>query len=114
MAAEVHALVCTIDQGYFAQAALEELLSRRVETESFVESSALFNVIAENSSTAGRGLQIDVWALRENYKLGELRRIGQIPERKKAADVLAKEIISINTAMFLLMRTNKLVIKTIG
>lgn len=82
MIAEVHALVWAFDHRYFVRQALEELLGRQVEMESFVDSRTLFNIIAKNNSTAQGRLQINVWVLKESYKRGQLTRPGLIPMKK--------------------------------
>lgn len=76
MAAEVHALVHAFDNGFVVQEVLEELLGRRVELEAFVDSRTLFNVIANNSCTAERRLQIYMCTLREAFRKAELQSTG--------------------------------------
>lgn len=92
MGAEVQVLFHALDGDFFVQEALDALLRLRVQLEAFVYSCTLFNVIGENSCTAKRRFQIEMGALRESYRRGELRKAGWILRRDTAEDVLIKEI----------------------
>lgn len=52
MFAKVHALVLVLDHAYMVRKTLEELLGRQKTLKAFVNSQALFNVIAKYSETA--------------------------------------------------------------
>lgn len=114
MASEVHALIHAVDIGMIVRDALNELLNRNVEMEAFVDSRTLFNVVTKNSNTAERRLQIDIFALRESYKNGELKRIGWIKGNENPADVLTKELLSDASPMSLLMKSNRFNVEPVG
>lgn len=94
MTAKVHILVHTIDDVYDIKKMLEELLRPRVKIEPFVDSTTLFYVFAKSDNTAEKWLLIDVSALEEIYRTGELKKIEVIPRKKTAADVLTKSVVS--------------------
>lgn len=66
MAAEVHAFIYAVGIGIVVRDALNELLNRSGDNESFVDSRTLFDVVAKNSNTAKRRCQIDIFALRDS------------------------------------------------
>lgn len=57
---------------------------------------------------------LDVYTLTKSYRKGEVQRIGWIPGRYNAADVLTKEVLSQRTAMWKLIITNKLDVDAFG
>lgn len=75
MAAEVHALIHTVDDGMIVQDTMNELLNRGIGREAFVDSRTLFKVVRKISSNAEKCLQVDIFALGELQK-EELKRIG--------------------------------------
>lgn len=68
MVSEVHELVNAFNSAYVDREALNEMIGQHIALETFVDSTTLFNVIAEGSFTAQRRLQVDIFALRECYK----------------------------------------------
>lgn len=94
IAVEFHVLPHAFRISLVVRKALGKLLDRRIELEAFEDSRTLINVIANNSITAERGLQIDVCALAESYRKGELRNFGWVPSRENAAHVLKEDILS--------------------
>lgn len=58
-------------------------------------------------------MQMDVSTIRESYRIEELRRIGLIPGRQHAADLLRKEVLSLGSAICKLMTSNELGIDAI-
>lgn len=99
IAAEVHTLVHAFDQAYMVHETPEELLGRQVPLWEFLDSPTLYNVIVKSREMAERRLPIDVCPLRKGYRRGELNRIGWIPENESEADVIAKRMITKNSAM---------------
>lgn len=93
MEAEVHALFYAFYRAYMIQKMPEKMLCSETSLEEFVESRTLFNVIAKDSRTAERRILIIVFALRESYRRGALKRIGWIPGNENAADIFTKKII---------------------
>lgn len=63
-----HTLLHSLDNRYIVREGLAELLGKTVELEAFVDSRTLFNIIAMNSNTAERILQIDVFSLKKRCR----------------------------------------------
>ena len=106
MAAEVQALVLGFDFSFVVKDLIEELLGREIKLEAMVDSKTVFDVIARDSQTAERRLQIDVLALRQSYNCGELDRLGWIPGEKNGADPLTKYALAKTTALYMMMKYN--------
>jgi len=114
MAAEIHALVYGFDNGYVAQNFLSEILDQNVPIDGFVDSRTVFNVVAKQSSTLEKRLQIDVFALRESNTRGELRTLAWVPGSQNIADGMTKGIVQDSHPLWKLMCTNKLSISPEG
>lgn len=72
MAAEVHGFVLGYDYSLTLKNILGELLGREVPLEAFVDSRTLFIVVAKDSITKERRVQIDTFSLRQSYYGGYL------------------------------------------
>lgn len=70
-AAEIYALIHAVNIDMIIRDALNERLRRSVGIQAFVDSWTLFNVVSKNRNTVERRLQIDIFALKENYQRGE-------------------------------------------
>lgn len=82
MAAEIHALVNVFNNEYITRALLVKMLRHSIDIEAYVHSQKIFNIIAKNNNTSERRLQFDVFALRESYRQGELKKRGWNPGTK--------------------------------
>ena len=107
MAAEVHGLIYGFDQAYLARDMLEEVLRQKLEVDGYIDSRTVFNVVAKNSSTLEKRLQIDLHALKESHSRGELRYLAWIPGNQNVADGLTKGLITLSHPLWKLMATNK-------
>jgi len=114
MAAELHALIYGFDSAYLARDILQELLGLRLDIDAYVDSRTVFNVVAKQSSTLEKRLQIDVHALRESHSKGELRYLAWIPGNQNVADALTKGLIDARHPLWNLMTKNRLEIKPNG
>lgn len=90
MAAEVHALIRSIDHACLIRKTFEELLGSQITLHTFVDSSELFNVISKGSGTVERRFQIDVCAWRKSCRRRASERIGWVPGIKNEAYALRK------------------------
>lgn len=99
ISAEVHVTIRSFHHACLVCKALHELSGRQIGIEAFEDSWALFKIIAKVGSTAEHSFQIDVSALKEIYRRGELESTVRIPGNKNVADVLTKVIIVKNTTM---------------
>lgn len=114
MAAEVHAMMHAVDVGMIVEDALNELLNRSREMETFVNRQTIFNVVTKHSNTVDIRLQIDVLALREIYKILELKLIGWIEGKPNPVDILAKEALLQVLSIWELIGKNKLRAEPVG
>ena len=57
-----------------------------IEIDCYLASRTVFNIIARNSATLEKRLQIDVHALREIHARGELRDLAWIPGAQNVSD----------------------------
>lgn len=67
IAAEIQALVHSVDIGMVITETLRELLLRIVKKEAYVDRQILFHVVTKNSNTDDCWLQIDVFVMKESY-----------------------------------------------
>lgn len=114
MAAEIQALVLGFDFAFVIRDMVEELTRRSVPIEAIIDSKTMFNVIARDGQTTERRLQIDIFALRQSYDNGELRRISWIPGTANPADALTKPVLNTRSPLFKLMQTNRLTKGALG
>lgn len=71
------------NEGIVVLKAIDELIGRGVELEAFVDNRTLFNAVAKNNSSAKWRSKINVCAIRQCYRKGELQRMGRIRGTKK-------------------------------
>ena len=114
MAAELHALTYGFNQAYVAKNMLEEMLGRHLDLDGYVDSRIVFNVVAKNSATLEKSLQIDAHALRESHCNGELRYLAWIPGTQNVSDGLTKGLVGSSHSLWRLITTNKLFIQPQG
>lgn len=114
MAAEVHALLYGFDNAYFGKHMMEEILGKRIEIDGYVYSRTVFNVIAKNSSTLEKRLQIDIHAMRESHTKGDLRYLAWIPGSQNYADGMTKSMVSNSHPLWKLINSNKMEITPTG
>ena len=114
MASEIHGLLYGFDQAYVAQQILQETLDVPIPIDAYVDSKTLFNVIAKQSSTTEKRLQIDICSLKESHARNELRTLGWIPESSNIADALTKPCTSLSHPIWNVMNTNSIHIPAHG
>lgn len=114
MAAELHALFYGFDSAYVARDILHELRGRKLDIDGYVDSRTVFNVVAKNSSTLEKRLQIDVHELRESHRKGELRYLAWIPSKQNVAYGVTKGLIDAKHPLGNLMTKNRLDIQPQG
>jgi len=114
IAAELHALTYGFDNAFLVRDVLEEVLQRKVDIDGYLDSRTVFNIVARNSSTLEKRLQIDVHALRESYTNGELRNLAWIPGAQNASGGLTKGLIDASHPLWKLIKNNKLTIDPQG
>jgi len=94
MAAELHGLVYGFDSAFVARDVLQDFLGKELELDAYVDSRKVFNIVAKNSATLEKRLQIDAHALRESHSKGELRYLAWIPGSQNFAEGLTKSLIN--------------------
>ncbi len=114
MAAEVHGLIYGFDNAFVAKEMLREILGENLPIDGIVDSRTLFNVVAKNSSTLEKRLQIDVHSLRESHDRGELRYLAWAPGEENVADELTKTLVKEHHLLWKLMITNKIEVNPEG
>lgn len=77
--AEVHSLILGFYYAHILCDQLTEMLHRDVDIDVFLDSRTILDVIAKDSGTSERRLQIDILSLREIYGNGELKHLSWIP-----------------------------------
>lgn len=92
-AAAVNVLLNAVAMRMVVMKTLSKLLHRNDEINAYFSSRTLFDALTNNSHSAERRLQTDVFALKQSYKKKELRRSGYFPVRENAADVLLSELL---------------------
>ena len=85
-----------------------------MDLDAYVDSRTVFNVVAKSSMTLEKRLQIDVHAIRESHKRGELRYLAWIPSYENISDGLTKGLIDSSHSLWKLMVTNKLSLQPSG
>ena len=114
MAAEVHGLVYGFDSAFIEKNIIEELLGTSIPMDVYVDSKTLFNIVAKDGNTAEKRLKIDMWAIRESYDKKEIRNIYWIASSMNLADQLTKPILLNDTALWNVMKTNKINTEALG
>lgn len=114
MAAELFGLVLGFDYTYVVCELIEDITGRRFAIEALVDSKTAFGVVAKQSQTSERPLQIDALALRESYDNCDFENMGWIPGERNAANPLTKLKISLLSPLFLILTTNKFTCKLCG
>lgn len=105
---EVHVLIHSVDMGMIVGDAFKELLNCSIDMKAYMDSRALFHVVTRNSTTAGRRLPVNIFALRESQENEELKRFGWIKGIENPADVLTKEWLSERSVMWTSMTGSNL------
>lgn len=82
MAAGVDALFYSLDHGYVVCQTLVEVVGRRTDIEVHVDSHTVLSVTANDNNKMERRLQIDVLALTETNRKGELKKLDWTSGRK--------------------------------
>lgn len=105
MAAEEYTLVLAFDHGYLTREMVGEILERHLQIDAYVYCKTLFDFVVENGGSTEKRLQIDIYALRENYDVGELtNKLNWIASKKNPADPLTKKQFSDNNPLLQLMK----------
>jgi len=87
---------------------MEEVLGKIIEIDRYLESRTVFNIVARNSATLEKRLQIDVHALRESHARGELRDLAWIPGAQNVSDGLTKGLIDASHPLWKLITSNEI------
>lgn len=114
MAAEIFSLVHGFDQAFIVQSVLEDILGIHVPIDAYLDSRTAFNVVVKDAPTLEKRLQIDVHGLRQSFGTGELRNVYWIAGSSNVADGLTKGMITPDHALWKLMTTNRITLKTEG
>lgn len=77
-----------------------------MKLEALIDSRKVFDIIAKDSKTAEKRLQIDDFALKQDYENGNLDFNGWVPGADNAADPLTKFKISTLSLLYKIMLTN--------
>lgn len=75
VADELFALVHGFDFAFVMSQLVEDITGLALTLEAIIDSNSVFDVLAKDSATAEKRLQIDIFALRESYSKGELDKI---------------------------------------
>ncbi len=92
LGAENYAFAGAYDFVYSAKNDLEDLLDRSIPFEMYTDSKSLFDVMSKCSRTQGRGLMIDLQAVRDAYKSHEISNVGFIRGPENPADGMTKAL----------------------
>ena len=106
MAAELHALTLGFDYAIIIREMLNEILGRMLKIEAMIDSKTVFNVIAKDSQTTERRLQIDALGIRQSYNTVELSKLSWIPGTLNLADPLTKPMLNKMTPLYNAMMKN--------
>lgn len=83
-------------------------MAERIAIDAYVDSRAVFNVVAKGGKNMENRLQIDVADLRESHAKGELNNLAWIPGTQNPADGMTKVLVSNNHPLIQLIRSNRL------
>ena len=106
MAAEIFSTVLGFDHGFALRDLLSEVLGRHVSLELYTDSQTAWDSMTSLRSTNERRLLVDIFALREAYRLRELDCLGRIDSKFTPADSMTKA--EPNSALTLILSTNKI------
>lgn len=76
MAAELFSFVLGFDYAFVVQDLLMDMTGRHFPLEALVDSKTVFDIVAKQSQTTEKRLQIDAMALRQSYDGGKWRGWG--------------------------------------
>lgn len=114
MAAEIQALVLEFDEELLLQDLIKQILRKLIRIEAMIDINNVFNFVARDGKTTERRLQINIFALRQSYDVGELDRIALIPGTTNPADPVTKPILSTSSTLYQIMENNKFRLKPAG
>lgn len=77
-AAELHALTYGFGNAFVIREVAAEIIGRRFELEVYVDSKTFFELVAKDTYSYEKRLQIDIHGIRESYTNGEVTRFGWI------------------------------------
>lgn len=111
---DFHALTLVFDNAFAILDMLEQILSRKVVIETFVDSNTVFNRVPKDGKNTARRLRIDVSAIRDFYANGELAHIAWIPWGTNPAKALTKHMLTTKASLSKLRTSNYLELLRIG
>ena len=114
LAVELLALVHGFDQAYVVQDMLRQITGKTIDIDAFIDSQTLFNLVAKHSNPLERRLLIDVNALRQSHRKGELRNVAWIPTGQNVADGLTKRLIGRTHSLWKLLTENIVPVTPLG
>lgn len=106
MAAETLAFVEGFDTSFTLRAQVRQLLGRDLPLIMLTDSQSLFRILTSHKRTTEGRLMIDLFAVRQSYRRGEIDNVGLIRSEYNIADDLTK--LKGNGALFRAMLTNRL------
>ncbi len=108
MAAEIMALIYGFDASFVVKHTLEAARGQFVPLDTYIDSRTTFSTIAKSSNTLEKRLQIDVSAISESHKKGELKTLGTLLGDVNQADGLTRDKILKNShPLCNLLHTNR-------
>lgn len=106
LAAELYALAHGFDAGFAMCNTMRALLGRKVPIRVFTDSRTLFDSVTSVCNMSEKRLLIDIYALREAHKSGDLANIGWIRTKHNLADALTKDMS--NSALHSVIKTHRI------
>ena len=114
MAAEVQALILGFDFAFVIRYLINDITGIHMDIEGMTDSRTTFNVVAKETQSTERRLQIDIHSLRESYDTGEMKRMSWIPGVINAADQMTKPILSELSPLYRIMSSNRFEVRPHG
>lgn len=96
------------------QAMLTSILQRDVDITEVTDSETAFNVVSKISNTLEKRLLVDVHALQESHRTGELKKIMWVRREYNISDPLTHQEYQPDSSLCQLMRTNELILPAGG
>jgi hypothetical protein len=102
------------DAAYVVGDMVAEILGRKFPIDVYLDSKTVFDTVTRLTPTLEKRLFIDVYAVQESHKKGELRSIYWIPSDSNLSDPLTKVAIQPKSALRKLIETSKLEVNPTG
>ena len=106
LAAEIYAFEACLDYCITLRHDLHSIVSQRLKIQLFKDSKSLFDTITKLTTLSEKRLLIDISAIRESYRAGDLDDVAHLSSEYNLADCLTKDKES--SFLTSLMETGKL------